>query len=221
MFGDKDPREVPLYGVAQAASYFKVPTSTLRTWIVGQPYLESQGRQGWFSALIDPAATNPTRLSFNNLAELQVLATLRRVHQLGLSVIRNTMRNLRGRHPLIEHELTTDGQRIYVGDMPIIEISTGEGRQLAMLEIIRDSLQQVERDQGGRVARLFPDPERRVVIDPRISFGKPTVVGTGVTVAVLADFVKAGESPRRLAKEFKLQERDVKVAVDWFTREAA
>lgn len=221
MFGKQDPREVPLYGVTQAASYFKVPTSTLRTWIVGQPYLESQGREGWFTALIEPAGTNPTRLSFNNLAELQVLATLRRVHQLGLSVIRNTMRNLRGKHPLIEHELETDKRHIYVGNTPIIEISTGEGRQTAMRDIIKESLQQVERDEGGRVARLFPDPQRRVVIDPRISFGKPTVVGTGVTVAILADFVSAGESLKRLAKEFKLQERDVKVAVDWFKGEAA
>jgi uncharacterized protein (DUF433 family) len=60
-----------------------------------------------------------------------------------------------------------------------------------------------------------------VVIDPQLSFGKPTVVGTGVTVAVLADFVKAGESTKRLAREFKLAERDVKAVVEWFTREAA
>jgi uncharacterized protein (DUF433 family) len=221
LFGDKDPREVPLYGVAQAASYFKVPPSTLRAWIVGQPYLESQGRHGIFDAVITPAATNPTRLSFNNLAELHVLATLRRGHSLGLSVIRNAMRNLRGAHPLIEHELETDGHRIYVGATPIIEISTGEGRQTAMRDIIKEGLRHVERDKGGKVARLFPDPDRRVVIDPRIAFGKPTVVGTGVTVAVLADFVKAGESAKRVAREFKLVEGDVKAAVDWFVREAA
>ena len=219
MFANEDPREVPLYGVAQAAGYFDVPVTTLRTWIVGQAYLESQGRSGRFPALIKPAGRSPTRLSFNNLAELQVLATLRRIEGLDLSKIRRAIKNLPGRHPLIEHKLRTDRTQIYVGDRPLIEVSSGEGKQLAIRDVLKD-LKYVERDGEGKVSRLYPDPERRVVIDPRFSFGKPTVVGTGVTVAVLADFMNAGESAKRLAREFKLDEKDVRAAVGWFTREA-
>lgn len=209
-----------MYGVAQAAGYFDVPLSTLRTWIVGQEYLESQGRSGRFPALIKPAGKSPTRLSFNNLAELQVLATLRRIEGLDLSKIRRAIKNLPGPHPLIEHALRTDRSQIYVGDRPLIEVSSGEGRQLAIRDVLKD-LKYVERDVQGKVSRLFPDPNRRVVIDPRFSFGKPTVVGTGVTVAVLADFMKAGDTAKRIAREFKLDEKDVKAAVGWFRREAA
>lgn len=221
IFGDRDPREVPLYGVTQAAGYFGVPATTLRAWIVGQPYLESQGRQGSFPPLITPAETAPARLSFNNLAELQVLATLRRIHGIDLSNIRRTMRNLPGHHPLIEHDLSTEGGSIYIGDHVLFEISKGEGRQTAIRDVIKQGLKHVERDVDGRVSRLFPDPQRRVAIDPRISFGRPTIVGTGVTVAVLADFVKAGETHKRLAQEFKLEEDDVREAVGWFVRDAA
>jgi uncharacterized protein (DUF433 family) len=221
MFGDRDPREVPLYGVTQAAHYFDVPVSTLRTWIVGMPYPTVHGRKGHFPALITPAGEHPTRLSFNNLAELQVLATLRKIHGLDLSEIRRAMKNLPGDHPLIQHDLKTDGKHIYVGDEPLIDISTGDGKQIAIRQVIAQILKQVERDHDGRVARLFPEPTRRVVIDPNLSFGKPTVVNTGVTVAVLADFRKAGESWKRVAREFALDEQDVKAAVGWFTREAA
>jgi uncharacterized protein (DUF433 family) len=220
MFGDKDPREVPLYGVTQAAQYFGVPVSTLRTWIVGMPYPAAHHRTGHFPALIKPAGRSPTRLSFNNLAELQVLATLRRIDHMDLSRIRTTIANLRGAHPLIENDLRTDGTHIYLGETPLLEVSSGGGNQLVMREALRD-LQRIKRDDEGRILRLFPDPSGRVVIDPQLSFGKPTVVGTGVTVAVLADFVKAGESTKRLAREFKLAERDVKAVVEWFTREAA
>jgi uncharacterized protein (DUF433 family) len=194
--------------------------STLRTWIVGMPYPAAHPRTGHFPALIKPAGRSPTRLSFNNLAELQVLATLRRIDHMDLSRIRTAIANLKGAHPLIENDLRTDGTHIYLGETPLFEVSSGGGNQLVMREALRD-LERIKRDDEGRILRLFPDPSGRVVIDPQLSFGKPTVVGTGVTVAVLADFVKAGESTKRLAREFKLAERDVKVAVEWFTREAA
>lgn len=220
IFGGQDPREVPLYGVGQAAQYFDVPVSTLRTWIVGMPYPAAHNRSGHFPALIKPAGRSPTRLSFNNLAELQVLAALRRTDHMDLSRIRTAIDNLEGEHPLIKHDLRTDGAQLYLGDTPLLEVSSGGGNQLVIREALRD-LRRVKRDDDGKILQLFPDPSGRVVIDPQLSFGKPTVVGTGVTVAVLADFVKAGESTKRLAREFKLNERDVKVAVEWFTREAA
>lgn len=58
-------------------------------------------------------------------------------------------------------------------------------------------------------ARLYPftrrgDPNepRRVVIDPRISFGRPVLAGTGIPTAMLAERYKAGESVDELVKDY-------------------
>ena len=38
IYGGRDPREVPLYSVREAAGYLSIPTSTLRSWVRGQRY---------------------------------------------------------------------------------------------------------------------------------------------------------------------------------------
>jgi uncharacterized protein (DUF433 family) len=48
-----------------------------------------------------------------------------------------------------------------------------------------------------------------VVIDPRVSFGRPVVAGTGIPTAVLAEQFKAGDSVQLLAKEYRAEEEAI------------
>lgn len=228
IYRGKDPRELPFYTVSQAAGYLRVPASTLRTWATGMDYPPAAGRRGRFRPVIDVPAGRPVSLTFNNLIEAYVLTTMRRVHELSLGIVRAVIENVKTgmdvERPLLSKEFETDGARLYLRTVEgIIDVS-GAGLQLAMPHVAA-SLKRIERTPAG-VSRLFPfarnvDEPRIVSIDPCVSFGKPTVAGSRVTVDVLASFKKAGESYASIAREFKLSEDKVRGAVEWFNLAAA
>jgi len=74
-----------------------------------------------------------------------------------------------------------------------------------------------ERDAKGVPIKLYPfmrsqpprEQPRTVVIDPRVSFGRPVVAGTGIPTAVLAEQFKAGDSVPVLAKDYGASEEAV------------
>jgi uncharacterized protein (DUF433 family) len=51
--------------------------------------------------------------------------------------------------------------------------------------------------------------------DLRLAFGRPVIKGSRVTVAVVVDLLRAGESVARIAQEFGLSERGVRAAAAW------
>jgi hypothetical protein len=61
--------ETPIYGVAEAAQYLRVPQNTLAYWLKGV---------GTAPPLIKLASTEPPRLSFSNLLECYMLAACER-----------------------------------------------------------------------------------------------------------------------------------------------
>jgi hypothetical protein len=46
LYRGKDPRELPMYGIADAAVYLGVPRSTLATWVRGQRVADGHGCRG-------------------------------------------------------------------------------------------------------------------------------------------------------------------------------
>lgn len=224
IFGDRDPREVPLYTVARAAAYLRMPASTLRTWTVGMDYPAAQNRSGRFQPLIDLPAGAPVRLTFNNLIEAYVLHTLRRVREVPLTAVRRVIDNMRAElnlpRPLLTNQFLTDGYHIYVRQFGALVDMTAGGGQRAMKELIEDSLQRIDCDADGLAERLFPylkdaGEPRSVVLDPDLSFGRLTMAGTGVAVDIVADLISSGETPARVAKEFGVKQSIVQQAVEW------
>ncbi len=68
--------------------------------------------------------------------------------------------------------------------------------------------------------RLYPFPtaeatsaERPIAIDPQVAFGRPIVVRSGVTTAVIADRIDAGESVQDLATDYDLTVEDIQQAI--------
>lgn len=206
-----DPRDIPAYTAGEAAHYLGVPKSTMRAWFAGQ--------RG-FRAVIRPADPKTLGLSFTNLVEAYVLTAIRRKHQIALPTIRNGLdylvRKLGAKRPLIEQQFETNGVDLFVVHLGTI-INISRDGQTEMADLIRAYLERVERDTKGLPIKLYPfmrnqaprEQPRSVVIDPRVSFGRPVIAGTGIPTAVLAEQFKAGDTVPVLAKEYGADEEAV------------
>jgi uncharacterized protein (DUF433 family) len=210
-FNTTDRREIPAYAIAEAAHYLDVPKSTLRAWFAGQ--------EG-FKAVIRPAGPKTLVLSFNNLVEAYVLSAIRRKHHIGLPTIRRGLKfltnTLGSKRPLLEKQFATDGARLFVEHLCQI-INLSQTGQVEMVELIDAYLERIERDASGMPIKLYPfmrsqpprEQPRTVVIDPRISFGRPVIASTGIPTAVLAERFKAGDQPPDLAKDYGASEEAI------------
>jgi uncharacterized protein (DUF433 family) len=206
---DQDVRELPAYGIAEAAHYLLVPRATLRSWVVGMSY-GSDGERRFFKPVIQPA-------------EAHVLAAIRRKHRVDMPSVRRTIAFLKKEfgspHPLADHKFETDGVDLFIshyGDF----ISVSQGGQLAVRDLLKAHLRRIDRDDKGFPLRLYPftrvdenDQPKNVVIDPFISFGKAVITGTGVSTDIVAERFKAGESADELAHDYGCGREKIEEAI--------
>jgi uncharacterized protein (DUF433 family) len=218
-----DVREIPAYTIPEAAHYLGLSPSTLRSWFAGQQY-SYRGERKMFKAVIKPTDPKGLGLSFSNLVEAYVLTAIRRERKIGLPTIRRALtylvERLGSRRPLLEEQFATKGAQLFVERLGQI-INLSRNGQIEMADLIRAYLERVERDPKGLPIKLYPfirsqpprDQPRTIVIDPRVAFGRPVVVGTAIPTAVLAEQFKAGDVPADLAKEYGANEEAVLDAI--------
>jgi uncharacterized protein (DUF433 family) len=60
-----------------------------------------------------------------------------------------------------------------------------------------------------------------IELDPRRALGKAVVVGTGISIDILRSRHRAGDSVKRLAKDYAVDERKVAAVVAWDDKRAA
>lgn len=208
---DQDVRELPAYGVSEAAHYLRIPAATLRAWVAGMWYGNEPGRK-FFKPIIQPAAKGPVALSFINLIEAHVLAAIRRKHRVDMPAVRRSVEFLKNEfgssHPLSDHKFETNGIDLFIEHYGQF-ISVSQGGQLAVRALLDAHLRRIERDDQGIPIRLYPftrfnalDEPKNIVIDPFISFGRAVITGTGVTTELVAERFKAGESADELADDY-------------------
>ena len=87
IYGGRDPSDLPVYGVADAARYLRLSPATLRSWAAGRTYPLSNG-QGSSDPLFRVPAGEELLLSFHNLMEAHVLRALRFNHRIVMREIR-------------------------------------------------------------------------------------------------------------------------------------
>jgi uncharacterized protein (DUF433 family) len=210
-FTDQDLGEYAAYGIPEAAGYLRLPVSTLRAWLLGQHYRVGE-QPKFFRPVIEIADHKERQLSFINLVEAFVLAGIRREHEIPLPKVRKAVdylrRTFRTKRPLANEQFQTDGIDLFVEKMGALIGATQEG-QIQMRDIIRDRLERVHRDPKGVPQKIVLFPARRdqagsadIVIDPRLSFGRPVLDRFGVRTAVLAERFDAGDDIEVLAREY-------------------
>ena len=210
---ERDLREAPAYSIAEAAGYLRIPKSTLRAWLLGQ--------EG-FRSVIDIADRRDRQMSFINLVEAFVLSGIRRQHSVSLPKVRKAVdyvrRTFKTPRPLADEQFATDGVHLFVEKFGALIGATQEG-QIQLREVILDRLKYVLRDPKGVPEKivLFPGPGAAkhgdVVIDPRLSFGRPVIDGVGVRTSMVAQRFRAGDSIDELAREYSASPEAVQNAI--------
>jgi uncharacterized protein (DUF433 family) len=194
----------------------------LRDWVVGRTYPTSQG--GQFSPpLIELADPSAPLLSFTNLVEAYVLASLRRRHRIQMHKVRDALlylkKKLGAKHPLASERLETDGRSLFIKKYGQL-IDLPEDGQLAIEAVMKPYLQRIEHDASGLAIRFFPvrrsadaESPRTVVIDPFLSFGKPVLAGTGVQTGIIFHRFDTGELIAELADDYGLDPEQIEEAI--------
>jgi uncharacterized protein (DUF433 family) len=216
-----DYQDQPAYTLAEAARYLRLPAATLRSWALGRQYPTVEGG-GEFPPLIRPASRRPPLLSFANLIEAHVLRALRTDHGVSVKALRTAVdfaeKKLGIDRLLLRSELRTSARRVFLDRYgELIELSASG--QLAMRQVFDAHLKRVEWDSSKIPVRLYPfvsaaapSDGRPIVIDPRIAFGRPIVLRKGVSTAVIAERIDAGETIDEIAADYDLGRTEIEEA---------
>ena len=226
---------VGIYTVHEAARLSEVSASRIRRWMLGYrfPIKAAKGERAFSDS---PAVWRPDfplddvlALSFRDLMEVRFVdyfrscgvtwKTLRESAQFAAEIVHST-------HPFSTKKFKTDGRRIFAefgaraGRRRFLEVIT---TQYNMPEVLEARLYKgLEFADDDRVGRWYPmDPDRRVVVDPALSFGQPVVNPEGVPVSVLAKAAKVEKSLSRAATWYGVRLRSVEAAVRYQERLAA
>jgi uncharacterized protein (DUF433 family) len=227
---ETDRRDVPRYGIKEAARFLGMPVATLNSWVNGRNYPTAAG-QKQFKPLLKLAS--PGTLSFFNLVEAHILLSTRKKHNVEMPAIRRAIdyvgRTFPSPHPLLNENFLTDGKDLFIKK---IENSTGRVQtinvsswgQLGLGPILDFYLQRIVRDEKGWPIKLFPirmnwpgdlksDAPRVVVIDPAISSGQPVVNGTGVMAQVIVGRFNTGEDIEEIAEDYGLKTSQIQEVI--------
>lgn len=205
----KERLYLPAYQVKAAASYASVTSQTVRYW-------QRQSGEGSALGPRDRGAS----LSYMQLQELAIVAAMRKLGvKLGaIRLARDYLaRELKTTFPFADSRVKSDGQDVLlqlheklpdrVADTLLV---ANRGGQYAWSEIIGKRFDQFDYEKGLALKWHLTD-DKRVVLDPRVSFGAPSV--RGVATWVLAGREKAGESIEEIAEDFRLKPNDVRSAL--------
>ena len=240
-----NPREMPLYSIPEAARYLKMPARTLRRWVNGDIADKSTGRRT--EPVIHLPDSSRLMLSFINLVEAYVLSSIRRIENVQFDKVRASLEYLEGnfpsKHPFVDNQFWAADFHLYVEKAGRL-ICTSRHGQIVITEVVAQYLRRIDRDEKNIPIKIYPFSKpisfdtsdasakvkrleaipKNISIDPLVSFGRPTLAGTGITTNVIAGRFVAGESAKELAKDYDITETQVEEAVNYeglITRRAA
>jgi len=222
LYPEQDPRELPAYTVAEAARFVDVPAATLRSWFAGRTYPRTDG-VGSFEPVLAPADTRTVRLSFRNLVEAHVLRALRTRHGIRLKTVRDALKMAEEKLGIPDllyrnKSLLVGGQNLFLeryGELLQLDVS----EQIAMRRVLEVFLSRVDWDSRDLPIRLYPflprtdTSQRSIVIDPQVAFGRPILVGSGVSTSALVQRIDAGEAIDAVARDYDIAPHDVETAI--------
>lgn len=223
----------PAYTASEAARILDLPVATLRAWCFGQAGRSTSGTKTRFRQVIRPADAQDRLLSFANLCELHVLSAIRRNHKIPLPKVRASLDYVRAElgseRPLLDRDFKTNGIDLFVRHASKL-LNVSQQGQEALRGEFEMALARIERDRKGTPVRLFPfsrssttskGQPRTVVIDPRLSFGRPVLSKVAVPTEVIVDRFRTGDSVAEMAGDYGVGKEEIEEALRFEQRRAA
>lgn len=219
--------DVPRYSPTEAARLVSLRPERVTRWLRGYEYKYSP--KGSTSSkivrqtpvIIKNDAEDSPYASFLDLVDLLFV---KRFLDYGFSLqkLRKALieaNSVIGGHHFAQRCYFTDGREIFLkvrknGADSLLQLQSGG--QWVIAEVILQFAKQIDFDRDtGFADRWYPNGKSgRVVLDPRIAFGAPTIVDRGVRTANVFDLFKAEkEQIDRISSWSQLDRRDIIAAV--------
>jgi uncharacterized protein (DUF433 family) len=216
--------ESPAYPLAEAARLVDLSPGQVKRWLRGYEFAYRTKEQPRIRHSKKPPVVprgqrrQSTYASFLDIIDLLLVKKLLNegitLQQARLEI--DEAKNVLGIEHLGYETFFTLGRRVFleIGSSSILALSTGG--QMAIENFIRDLGHQIEFDEQTKLAiRWYPlHPDRRVVVDPFVSFGRPVIAGRRVTTSNIYDFyVSENEQIKVLCEWMNLDRAQVESAV--------
>lgn len=214
-----------IYTVPEASRLTGMPAARIRRWLLGYHY-RVHGELRWSEAIVRPlfdTVDNEVAITFLDLVELRFVNAflekgvswrlLQEVYAKATEIVGHT-------RPFSTRKFKTDGQTIFAeigreNKKVTLDLKAG---QMGFWSIIAPFYKDLEIDKD-EVSRWRPTP--RIVIDPQLNFGQPTVATGGVPTRVLHRAYLVEKSVDRVASWYCLPRQGVRAAIEFEERKAA
>lgn len=226
----RDLLDKTVFQVNEAARLLGLPDKTLRRWLDGDRRFDVR-----IEPLIRDVPTESWELTWGEFVEAGFLSCYR-YRELPMERLRPLIRDLRERlgtkYPLAEarplfsagRELLWEEQNRHDLSEDLLLVVRGrseDGYQLVLTDVAKSFANRVEfePDSDGVAARWFPlgkDVNRRIAIDPQVTFGLPAI--NGVRTESLAELADAGDSVQEIAAAYGrlgITPADVRAAIEF------
>ena len=204
---------LPAYRVGDAGRYAGVHTQTVSRWHLG----------GARATAVLSGREMGQNLSYYQLVEVAFVASFRK---LGVSLRRirkardYAAQVLKSEYPFAAHSWLTEGHHV------LLELGSAEGQefakelvvadehgQMGWRDVIGDRFHQFDYEEEIALVWHLRGRENPVAIDPRVSFGAPSV--RGVPTWALKGRWDAGEKVMDIQDDFGLSEKDVRFGLSF------
>jgi uncharacterized protein (DUF433 family) len=198
-----------VYTLPDAALILRLPLSRLRAWVGG--YLNVAGSPP--PGILDTWGRGRQRaFNFHVLIEAYSVYTLRK---LGVTMPRIRAareilaERLSSAFPFASQGILAQGGKVLFdpgSDSPGGIIHLAPGQQTEFREIISPFCKELDfARETGLAERFWPlGRDSHIVIDPRVSFGRPVIVKTAITVESISSLAAGGEAAENIAAQFDI-----------------
>jgi uncharacterized protein (DUF433 family) len=216
---------VGIYTVPEAARMTRLSAGRIRRWLCGYKFQVGKDQHAsppvWLGDL--PILRDTLALSFNDLIEARFVdyflrqgvswTMLRRAAADAAEIVGST-------HPFSTRMFRTDGKRIFAefaeksGGKKILElVKLQYNISTVVAPFLYEGLEFTEKRMHP--VRWFPTASKRIVIDPAIAFGQPTLNPEGVPTSIVARAFGAEGSVARVARWYDVSQKAVEDAVEY------
>jgi len=218
----------PMYPAAEVGRLVRLNATRVRRWLKGYEYTYGSKRRHQGPVIRRKGTKGTTYASFLDLVDLLLVKRFLD-HGVSLQKVRRALdeaAEILGATHFARRSFFTDGRNIYLevkgrGEAIVQLLSGG---QWVIAPIIQQLAEQIDFDSlTGMARRWYPlGPSGLVVLDPMISFGRPTIVGKGVATANVYDFYVAEHRQLSAVRNWLgLADDEVEAAVEFEGRLAA